>query len=73
MHMGPLFIEMVTKVDREQARRYLSKIKKLIERDQNYLELYWESLKPFSSPFYYADESMSWYANYLTLAEELYG
>ena|SRR3989338_6595268 len=73
MHMGPLFIEMVTKVDREQARRYLSKIKKLIERDQNYLELYWESLKPFSSPFYYADESMSWCANYLTLAEELYG
>lgn len=72
MHMGPLYIEMLAKINKQKAKQHLTQLKEIIERDGNYLELYWKTKKPFSSPFYYADESMSWCANYLTLARKLH-
>src|SRR3989338_5692177 len=69
MHMGPLYIEMLATINKGKARQHFEALTKIIERDKNYLELYWQNTQPFSSPFYYADENMSWCANYLTLKE----
>jgi len=71
-HMGPLFIDVVAKVNKEMAREYLLQYKKTIEKYRNYLEAFDKKLKPFKTPFYYSDESMLWAANYLTLAKKLF-
>jgi len=72
MHIAPLYIEMLAKIDKEKAVQHLLGIKGVIERDKNYIEVYTSTGKPFSSPFYYADEGMSWCANYLVLAGKLH-
>ena len=70
-HMGPLFIEVVAKIDKGMARKYLLQYKETIEKHGNYLEIFDRKMKPFTSPFYYSDESMLWAANYLALSKRL--
>ncbi len=71
-HMGPLFIEVVAKIDRRKAGEYLLKYKKTIELYGNYLEIFDRRLEPYQTPFYYSDESMLWAANYLALSKKLF-
>ena len=71
-HMGPLFIEVVAKVDRQKAREYLLQYERAIEKYRNYLEIFERDLTPYRTPFYYSDESMLWAVNYLALAKKLF-
>jgi len=71
-HMGPLFIDVVAKVDNKKAREYLLWYKKTIEKYGNYLEIFERDLTPYKTPFYYSDESMLWAANYLALSKKLF-
>lgn len=67
MHMGPIYIELVKKVDKKLASRYINKYTNVIEDNRNYFEVFDSKGKPFKSPFYYSDEGMLWAANYLAL------
>ncbi len=68
-HMGPLYIDIVGKVDKKLQKKYLFRYKQIILKYQNFLELFEGNGEPFSSFFYYADERMSWCANYLALCK----
>ncbi|MBD3248493.1 hypothetical protein GF336_00425 [Candidatus Woesearchaeota archaeon] len=67
MHMGPLYIKSVRKIDAEKAKEYKLKYKEIIEKHRNFLEVFDKDGKPYRNLFYYTDESMLWAANYLTL------
>ncbi len=67
MHMGPLYVKLLQEVDQNRAKQYKEKYKQLIEEHKNFLEVFDEKGKPFSTPFYYCDSGMIWAANYLTL------
>jgi hypothetical protein len=66
-HMGPLFIQLVKKIDKKKAEEYKKRYKNIIEHYGNYLEVFNEDLTPFETVFYNSDESMLWAANYLDL------
>jgi len=66
-HMGPLFIKLVQQVNLDKAKEYKEKYAQVIEKNQNYLEVFLPNEKPWSSPFVYCDVGMIWAANYLTL------
>tara|TARA_Y100000310_G_scaffold338626_1_gene428772 strand:- start:811 stop:1893 length:1083 start_codon:yes stop_codon:yes gene_type:complete len=67
MHMGPLYVKLVQQVDRGLASKYKKKYKEVIEKHQNFLEVFNTNGKPFSSFPYYTSSGMLWAANYLTL------
>ncbi len=67
MHMGPLYAQLVKKVDKDKAQEYKMMYKKAIEKYGNFLEVFDASGRPFKTAFYYCDESMLWAANYLNL------
>ncbi len=67
MHMGLLYVKLLQEVDKERAKQYKERYKQLIEQHKNFLEVFDEKGKPFSTPFYYCDSGMLWAANYLTL------
>lgn len=67
MHMGPLYVSLVKKVDKKLAKKYKDIYTQLIEKHQNYLEIFNAQGEPFKTAFYYSDEGMLWAANYLTL------
>ncbi len=66
-HMGPLYIKLMQQVDKEMAKEYRLYYTEWIEREGNYLEVFFSSGKPYHSPFYYGDRGMLWACNYLTL------
>lgn len=66
-HMGPLYIKLVQQLDKELAQEYHRQYTEWIEREGNYLEVFFPSGKPYHSPFYYCDRGMLWACNYLTL------
>ncbi|MCK4522497.1 MAG: hypothetical protein KAU20_08030 [Nanoarchaeota archaeon] len=68
-HMGPLYVDIVSRVNKKKAGEYLLKYKKIIEKYKNFLELFDSKGNPYKSLFYYSDESMLWCVNYLGLAE----
>lgn len=71
MHMGPLYIDIVSKVDKKLALNYLNSYKKVIEKNHNFLEIFDFKGNPFKSPFYYSDEGMLWAVNYLYLDKKI--
>lgn len=66
-NMGPLYIKLVQQVNKELAAKYHQKYTDLIEKNGNYVEVFFPDETPFKTPFYYADRGMLWAANYLTL------
>lgn len=66
-HMGPLYIHLLKKTNKNLAKKHISSYTKLIEKYKNYLEVFNPDATPFKTPFYYSDEGMLWAANYLTL------
>jgi hypothetical protein len=71
MHMGPLYIDIVGKVDKKLQQRYLKLYTKVINKHKNYLELFNSDGSLYRKLFYYSDEGMSWCANYLTLLNKV--
>ena len=67
MHMGPLYVKLLKHVDKERAKHYKHKYTELIEKHQNFLEVFNPDGTPFRTPFYYCDSGMLWAANYVTL------
>lgn len=59
-HLGPLYIQVIKKADKRLAAYYLSQYKTIIERNKNYLELFFPDQKPYCTFWYHADESMLW-------------
>ncbi len=67
MHMGPLYVQMIKRIDKKKAKEYKNKYKEMIEKHHNFLEIFDRNGNPYKSRFYYTDESMLWAANYLVL------
>ena len=67
MNIGPMFAQIMKKVDKKLAASYKKKYKEVIEKNSNFLEVYDEKGNPYRTLFYYSDEGMIWAANYLTL------
>jgi hypothetical protein len=67
MHMGPLYIGLLEKVDPDRARRHLEKYKEVIEANGNYLEVFTPDGRIFKTLLYHSDEGMLWAAMYLDL------
>ena len=67
MHTGPLYIKLLQRIDVKKARKHKKTYGTIIEKHGNFLEVFNENGKPFSTPFYYCDSGMLWAANYLTL------
>lgn len=64
---GLPFIDIVSKVDKQLAKKYLQKYKEQIEKYGTFIEVYDKKGKPYKSLFFSADEGMIWCANYLYL------
>jgi len=67
MHMGPLYIQLLKKIDKQKAKEYTDIYTKLIEKYKNYPEVFNPNGTLFKSLFYFSDEGMLWAANYLIL------
>ncbi|MDO8741447.1 MAG: hypothetical protein Q7J54_07850 [Candidatus Woesearchaeota archaeon] len=67
MHMGPLFIGLVKKINKNKAEDYVQQYRSLIEKYKNYPEVFDADGKPYKTPFYYSDEGMLWAAMFLDL------
>jgi hypothetical protein len=67
MHIGMLFLLVVGMSDLAMQKYYLKQYKQLIISYQNFLEVFSQNSRPYSSLFYFSDDSMVWCANYLVL------
>jgi len=66
-HLGPLYIKIVKMVDKRLALDYIRQYRKIIEKNKNYLELFFPNERPYSTFWYYADESMLWASMFLDM------
>jgi hypothetical protein len=66
-HIGPMFIDVLRRINRNKAERYLNSYKRMIEGFRTYPEVLTKEGKPYSSLFYYSDEGMLWSSMYLAL------
>jgi hypothetical protein len=69
MQLGPAYLNVLAEVDRAGMERHRANVAALIERDQNYLELYTTEGEPYRgrAMLYQADEGMIWAAMFLDL------
>ncbi len=67
MHLGPLFVKAVQHLDSGLAEEYKEKYRELIEKHQNFLEVFDAKGRPYQNWAYYSSPGMLWAANYLTL------
>ncbi len=63
LHMGPLFMNLMKKVDRQQYIEYRVTYHRIVEHYGTLLEVYTPEGKPYKSLFYMTDEGMLWAAN----------
>jgi hypothetical protein len=70
-HVGLMYINVVSQVDKKLAKEYLAKYKEQIMEYRTFLEVYGSEGRPFKNLFYYTDESMLWAANYLFMKKKL--
>jgi len=67
MHMCPLYLELLKKVNKNRYNLLTKRLINLIEKHKNYLEVFNPDQTPYKTFFYHADESMSWAANFLDI------
>ena len=67
LHMGPLYIKLIERLDKNKAAEMKEGYKNLIEKHKNFLEVLTADGQPYQTTFYYRDSGMLWAANYLTL------
>lgn len=70
-HMGMLYIDVVSKMNKKLAKDYLFYYSFLINKYGTFLEVYTPDTKPYQTRFYVSDEGMLWAVNYLALAKKL--
>tara|TARA_Y100000310_G_scaffold345600_2_gene467109 strand:+ start:7176 stop:8219 length:1044 start_codon:yes stop_codon:yes gene_type:complete len=70
-HLGLIYIDILNKIDKEQAIKHLNKYKELIETHKTFLEVYNTKGEPFSTLLYKTDEAMIWAAKYLNLTKQI--
>lgn len=68
---GLPFIDVVSQIDTQVAKKYLLQYKEKIENYGTFIEVFTQDSKPYSSWWYSADEAMIWAANYIVLAKRL--
>jgi len=69
MHLGLCFLDVVKSYDKARFKKYINMYRKLIDKYNNFLEVYDAKGRPFSMPFYAADESMLWVSKYLVMKD----
>jgi len=68
--LGLAFIDIVSRVDKTTAEKYLDEFKRMIIKHQCFIELY-SDYEPYQSLFFTADDSMLWASMYLYLKKKL--
>ncbi|MBI2668703.1 hypothetical protein HYX14_02575 [Candidatus Woesearchaeota archaeon] len=66
-HLGLFYIKLLKQIDSKKAAEHKEQYRQLIEKHQNFLEVFTADGQPYSSPFYVCDRGMLWAANYVTL------
>ncbi|MBW2967810.1 hypothetical protein KY362_04955 [Candidatus Woesearchaeota archaeon] len=67
VHLGLCFLDVVKMFDRKLLKLYMAQYSGLIEKYNNFLEVYDSKGRPFHNRFYYSDESMLWVSKWLYL------
>jgi len=67
MNIGPMYVQVVKRIDKELAKSYKEKYKQVIEKYGTFLEVYNKDGTPYKTMFYTTDEAMLWAGNYLTI------
>lgn len=67
VHLGLCYLDVVARFDRRLLKMYMDQYRGLIERYNNFLEVYDAKGRPFHNRFYYSDESMLWVSKWLYL------
>ncbi|MBW2978255.1 hypothetical protein KY331_05400 [Candidatus Woesearchaeota archaeon] len=70
IHMGPLYLELLRKVNKTRYNLLIQRYKNLIEKHKNYLEVFNANGSIYKTFFYHTDESMLWAANFLDLMQK---
>jgi hypothetical protein len=67
--LGPVYMHLLREIDRAKMEQHRAAMAALIERDQNYLEIYTTDGRPYRGRafLYPADEGMIWAAMFLDL------
>ncbi len=65
IHLGLCFMDVTRRFDMQRFEQYLDRYTYLIEKHQNFLEVYDRDGNPLHNFFYYSDESMSWVSKWL--------
>jgi regulator of RNase E activity RraB len=69
--LGIPYIEILSKVDKNQAITYLKRYKELILRYKGFIEVFHKEIRPYSSLFFYSDNTMLWASIYLDAKKKL--
>jgi hypothetical protein len=67
MHMGPIYITLVKKINKNKFNFYIEQYKEIIEKHKNYLEVFNPDGSIYKTFFYHADEGMLWSSMFLGL------
>jgi hypothetical protein len=67
--LGAIYLQLLADIDRPKMEAHRTRMAALIERDQNYLELYTPDAQPYKgrAMLYHADQGMIWAALFLDL------
>jgi hypothetical protein len=65
--IGAVWIDTVSRVKPSLVKHYIEQYTELIERNQNYFELFYPDREVFKTPLYHADEGMLWSAMFLDI------
>jgi hypothetical protein len=68
--LGMAYIDIVSKIDKKKAKKYLKKYSENIRKNKCFIEVY-SNKKPYQSLFFTSDDSMLWASIYLDLKQRL--
>ncbi len=70
--LGVIFLWIISKHERIMTRKYLDVYLEMVEKYNNFLEVFDSTGKPFITPFYRYDEGMLWVSVFYQILEEFY-
>ncbi|MBI4449366.1 hypothetical protein HY641_05060 [Candidatus Woesearchaeota archaeon] len=71
-HLGMAYITILSRIEKQRARKHLAQYEKQIEKYGTFFEVYTpDGSAPYTSLLYHADEAMLWASAWLALAESL--
>jgi hypothetical protein len=69
--LGIPYIEILAKVDRKQAVKYLKRYQELVMKYHSFIEVFHKEVRPYRSLFFYSDNTMLWSSMYLDTKKKL--